>query len=532
MIGRTRSVALTGLEGHVIDVEAHLAASLPAFAIVGLPDASLSEARDRVRAAVTSTGLQWPNRRITVNLSPASLPKSGSTGDVAIAVAVLAAAGLVDARKGAGIVHLGELGLDGGVRPVRGVLPAVAAAVAAGSPRVVVPTANLGEAGLVPGAEAVGVSSLGELARLYGNDKVRLPERAGRGSGGCEAGRGGTSGRRSGRSAETGRPAVRGPCPADLDLRDVRGQDEARWALEVAAAGGHHLLMVGPPGSGKTMLAARLPGILPDLEPEEALAATSVHSIAGVFDPGQGLLRRPPYEAPHHSASASAIVGGGSHLARPGAISRAHGGVLFLDEAPEFSSQVLQTLRQPVERGEVILHRSAGAVRYPARFQLVMAANPCPCGQYAGTGERCSCTPMARRRYFGRLSGPLLDRVDIQVDVRPVRGALDEAGEATIKVRARVEAARAAARDRYRGLGWGTNAHAPATWLREKTSRGALAGLLRALDRGTLSARGVDRALRVAWTLADLESRGAPGPDEVAQAMVLRMRGTGIGAVA
>ncbi len=528
MIGRTRSVALTGLEGHVIDVEAHLAASLPAFAIVGLPDASLNEARDRVRAAVSSTGLQWPNRRITVNLSPASLPKSGSAGDVAIAVAVLAAAGLVDARKAAGAVHLGELGLDGGVRPVRGILPAVAAAVAAGSPRVVVPTVNLDEARLVPGAEAVGVESLGGLARLYGNEKARLPEGGGRWRGQEKNGKGG---RAVPRDRPRSSPAA-GPGPMDLDLREVRGQDEARWALEVAAAGGHHLLMVGPPGSGKTMLAARLPGILPDLDPGEALTATSVHSIAGVFDPGGGLLRRPPYEAPHHSASASAIVGGGSHLARPGAISRAHGGVLFLDEAPEFSSQVLQTLRQPVERGEVVLHRSAGAVRYPARFQLVMAANPCPCGHFAGTGERCSCTPMARRRYFGRLSGPLLDRVDIQVDVRPVRGGLDEPGEATSEVRARVEAARNRARSRYRGLGWGTNAHAPATWLRERTSRGALTGLLRALDRGTLSARGVDRALRVAWTLADLAGRGAPGPDEVAQAMVLRMRGTAVGAVA
>lgn len=510
MIGRTRSVALAGLEGHVIDVEAHMAASLPAFAIVGLPDASLNEARDRVRAAVTSSGLPWPNRRITVNLSPASLPKSGSVTDVAIAVAVLAAAGLIEKRKAGGAVHLGELGLDGRVRPVRGVLPAVAAAVASGNPNVVVPLANLAEARLVPGATVVGIATLADLAAEYGNDKARPL------------------------AVEPVALSVRPRPEVDLlDLADVRGQDEARWALEVAAAGGHHVLMVGPPGSGKTMLAARLPGILPDLTRDDALTATSVHSIAGTFDPGVGLLRRPPFEAPHHSASAAAIVGGGSHLARPGAISRAHGGVLFLDEAPEFAPTVLQTLRQPLEEGEIVLHRAAGAARYPARFQLVMAANPCPCGHYCGTGERCSCTPMARRRYFGRLSGPLLDRVDIQVDVRPVRRGMDEEGEASGLVAARVVAARGAALERYATEGWDTNARVSPSWLREHTPRGSLGALFRALDRGALSARGMDRALRVAWTLADLAGRDSPGPTEVAEAMVLRTRGVAdVGAAA
>ncbi len=510
MIGRTRSVTLAGLDGYVIDVEAHLAASLPAFTIVGLPDASLNEAKDRVRAAVTSTSLPWPNRRVTVNLSPASLPKSGSVTDVAISIAVLAAAGLIDGKEAARSVHLGELGLDGRVRPIRGILPAVVAAVAAGVHRVVVPLANLSEARLVPGGEVVGVGSLAELAGWYGNEQAR-PSTA-----------------EPIALVPRQRPQVTVP-----DLSDVRGQDEARWALEIAAAGGHHLLMVGPPGSGKTMLAARLPGILPDLTPDEAVTATSIHSVAGTFDPVAGLLRRPPFEAPHHSASAAAIVGGGSHFARPGAISRAHGGVLFLDEAPEFPPYVIETLRQPLEKGEVILHRSAGAARYPARFQLVLAANPCPCGHFSGTGERCSCTPMARRRYFGRLSGPLLDRVDIQVDVRPVRRGMDEVGESSATVAPRVAAARAAARERYRGLGWGTNAEASATWLRERTSRGSLASLFRALDRGALSARGVDRALRVAWTLSDMAGHSSPGPDEVAQAMVLRTRGVpGLGTAA
>jgi magnesium chelatase family protein len=509
VIGRTRSIALAGLEGHVIDVEAHMAASLPAFTIVGLPDASLTEARDRVRAAVSSSELAWPNRRITVNLSPASLPKSGSVTDLAIAVAVLAAAGLIDGEVAREAVHLGELGLDGRVRPVRGVLPAVAAAARAGAPIIVVPAGNYDEARLVPGASVVGVATLAELALRYGNEKARAS------------------------SSVVVLPVIRPRAEVlDLDLTDVRGQEEPRWALEVAAAGGHHLLMVGPPGAGKTMLAARLPGILPDLAPEDAVLATSIHSIAGTLDPAAGLLTRPPFEAPHHSASAAAIVGGGSHLARPGAISRAHAGVLFLDEAPEFPSSVLQTLRQPLESGEIVLHRAAGAARYPARFQLVMAANPCPCGGHFGAGEACSCTPMARRRYFGRLSGPLLDRVDLHVDVRPVRRGMDDQGEPSRAVAARVASAREAARQRFRDLGWKSNAEASPGWLRANTPRSVVAVGLRSLDQGILSARGLDRSFRVAWTIADLAGRDSPGVEHFHQAMVLRTRATGMGAAA
>jgi magnesium chelatase family protein len=509
VIGRTRSIALAGLDGYVIDVEAHMAASLPAFTIVGLPDASLTEARDRVRAAVTSSGLPWPNRRVTVNLSPASLPKTGSVTDLAIAVAVLAAAGLINRGAATGSVLLGELGLDGRVRPVRGVLPAVAAAVRSGAPDIVVPAGNVDEARLVPGATVVGVATLADLALRYGNDKARAS------------------------STEVVLPVIHPRAEAAcIDLADVRGQEEPRWALEVAAAGGHHMLMVGPPGAGKTMLAARLPGILPDLAPEDAVLATSVHSIAGILDPAAGLLTRPPFEAPHHSASAAAIVGGGSHLARPGAISRAHAGVLFLDEAPEFPASVLQTLRQPLESGEIVLHRAAGAARYPARFQLVMAANPCPCGGFAGTGEGCSCTPMARRRYFGRLSGPLLDRVDLHVDVRPVRRGMDDSGESSRAVAVRVARAREAARERFAGLGWRSNADAAPPWLRANTPRPVLAVGLRSLDRGMLSARGLDRALRVSWTLADLAGASSPGQEHFHQAMMLRTRASGPGAAA
>ena len=501
MIGRSKAIALAGLSGHVVEVEAHLAASLPAFTIVGLPDASLQESRDRVRAAVTSSALDWPTRRITVNLSPASLPKSGSTTDLAIAVAILAAAGAVEAKRAAGAVYLGELGLDGAVRPVRGVLPAVAAAVAAGLPHVVVPSANAAEARLVDGAQVTAVGSLGELAQLLGNEHaVPAP-------------------------ASVVRTAPEQPLPFEPpDMTDVRGQETARFALEAAAAGGHHLLMVGPPGAGKTMLAARLPGLLPDLAADDAVAATSVHSLCGTFDPEAGLLRRPPFEAPHHSASAAAIVGGGAMLARPGAISRAHAGVLFLDEAPEFPARVLDTLRQPLESGEVVLHRAHGAARYPARFQLVLAANPCPCGNRGVRGTQCTCSPIVCRRYMGRLSGPLLDRIDIRIDVAPVRRGAPE-GESTAAVAERVARARRAARVRLEGTAWTVNSQVGARWLRSNTPPRALERAQGALDRGVVSARGLDRALRVAWSLADLEGAPVPSAEHVQEALSLRTGG-------
>ncbi|PFG19314.1 YifB family Mg chelatase-like AAA ATPase [Serinibacter salmoneus] len=504
MVYRTRAVNLRGMAGTVVEVEAHVALGLPAFSLVGRPDPALAEARERVRAAVQSCGLTFPPRRITVNLLPASEPKAGSGFDLAVAVCVLGAAGIL-ATQTPEVVHLGELGLDGRVHPVRGILPMVLACVAAGFTRVVVPSADVAEARLVPGAQVTGVTHLAELAARYGAD-VRV-----------------------GALDPVRRTVAAAPPRVEPDLADVAGQEFARYALEVAAAGGHHLYLVGPPGTGKTMLAARLPGILPDLTEAQAVEVTSVHSVAGTFEPSNGLLRRPPLEAPHHTASPAAIVGGGSGVPRPGAASRAHCGVLLLDEAPEFPARVLDTLRQPLESGRIRLDRAVGSADYPAGFQLVLAANPCPCGRGSGKAVDCVCSSLQRRRYAARLSGPLLDRVDIQVEVpRSTPGALGAApGEASASVAERVASARRAMAARWRATPWQTNAAVPGAWLRSQHPLTHDAGreVRRAVELGHLSLRGADRVTRLAWTIADLSGAERPGPDDVATAMTLRMRG-------
>ncbi|WP_436795446.1 YifB family Mg chelatase-like AAA ATPase [Actinospongicola halichondriae] len=492
MLAIIQSSSLLGVEGRCVRAEVHVGNGLPSFTMVGLPDASCREARDRVRSAVLSSEFEWPMRRLTINLAPSAFPKLGTSLDLAIAIGVLSAVGQVPDESTERWAFLGELGLDGSVRPVRGMVPLVAAlrGVVEG---VVVGASAHSEAALVPGIEVRSAPDLGRVVRALRGE------------------------------APWSDPPVEPPRepPPLPDLLDVRGQPVGRQVLEIAAAGGHHLLLSGPPGAGKTLLASRLPGLLPDLDDDAALEVTSIHSAAGVPVEGE-LIRRPPFRAPHHTASAVSLIGGGTTAMRPGEISLAHRGVLFADELGEFPPTVLDALRQPIEEGRVRVSRARGTVAYPARFQFVAATNPCPCGPTA-TGCRCSEAGLAR--YARRLSGPLLDRFDLRLHVgRPdaadLLGAPD--GEPTAVVAGRVLAARR--RADARGHGVNASLHGPALDVVAPLTPRSATLLEDLVRRGTLTARGVERVRRVARTIADLaEQDGALDVDHVAAAAALRV---------
>ena len=513
-VATARTISLEGATGHLIDVQVDLSQGVVKTAMVGRPDASISEARDRCRAAVTNSGFEWlATRRVTILLSPADLPKRGPHFDLAIAVATLSASGKIPVTELGGVVFIGELTLDGRLRSVPGVLPMAMAAASRGMKCVVVPEPQTEEAAMVPDMAVVGVRSLAQVvAHLCGRE---IP------------------------AAPPVEPLASGPLLSwrgderikSLDMADVLGMADARYAIEVAVAGGHHLMLSGPKGAGKTTLAERIPGLLPDLSVEESLELSAIYSLAGCLPADQTMLTRPPFRAPHHSSSKASLLGGGSGRVRPGEVSRAHTGTLFLDEFPLFNSDIIEALRQPLESGEITIARGEESATFPARTMFVIACNPCPCGDYHPTNRdnRCTCTEVKRREYRKKLSGPITDRIDITRHIEPVQPheANDPLArpEASAPIRARVTSARLRQSERYAGLPWRLNADAPGPALRERWPLEDSAA--RTLDErvyaGGLTRRGATRVHRLAWTVADLNHVVRPGPRELDVALRLRL---------
>lgn len=607
-IGNALSVGLIGLKAFTIQIQSFISPGLPAFSIIGLPDTSLSEARERVKSAYQSLHCDWPESRITVNLSPASMPKSGSSYDLAIASSILSAKGIIPLQSLDNTVILGELNLDGTVLPINGLLPISLFAQEMGIKRMIIPQANLDEANLVDGIDAIGIKHILDLVdELHGKldsknrkyaqlnreralqatgnslyEHIQVSERNNENFNSVENNSNNldysnkNDSKNQQKSEQKHILAQKSILKSDIqhsigDMSEVLGQEHTKWALQVAAAGGHHVMMIGPPGSGKTMLASRMPGIMCPLNEKEQLEVASIRSLCGTL-PYYGISDIPPFEAPHHTSSSASLIGGGTGIAKPGIITRAHCGVLFMDEAPEFSPRVLQTLREPLESGFIAVSRSKGTTFYPAKFQLIIAANPCPCGYAYGNGERCTCKEKDRIRYFSRLSGPILDRIDIQMDVPPVERIMIAQNARDIKsnannsnlsnneknnyetnkleqqsyikqnnlnnnalyngkpiltsamMRKNVTTARQIAQVRFVKQGWNCNAQASGTWLRKYTSKHALMLVNSALEKHQLSLRGADRALRLAWTLADIAGHVSPDVTDMAQAISLRTR--------
>lgn len=498
MVSRAYTVAFEGVAAHQVEVQCALAPGLPAFSIVGLPDKAVSEARDRIRAALASMAIALPSKRITINLSPADLPKEGSHFDLPIAVALLAALGIIPEDASESTVSLGELSLDGSLVGVTGALPAAMSA-AEEDRMLLCPAVSSPEAAWVAATQVIGAASLADVVRHYTGQSPLAPSQPGEVH--CEN--------------------------SPLDLRDVKGQERAKRALEIAAAGRHHLFMVGSPGSGKSMLAARLPTILPSMSPAEALETSMIHSVAGILDQG-GISRARPFREPHHSASMAAIVGGGRR-AQPGEISLAHNGVLFMDEMPEFSRPVLETLRQPIETGQVMIARANAHVTYPCKFMLIAAANPCRCGHMYDAAQACARVPDCGQEYLGRLSGPLMDRLDLRIEVPPVSFRdldLPNDGDTSEQVAQRVAAARALQTARFEshnGIRVNADTHGQALEEIATPDAEGRALLSQVAERFGLTARGYHRVLRVARTIADLEGAGQVRRPHLAEAISFRL---------